>query len=207
MTPTDDASAEQLLADYHKVGGYAETIPAIAHAVSLTPAEIDLLSRWLVGLEARWPGPETEGRGLARLTLAQSLGRKEARKSAAVAALIAQFDESKQMSSFARWSAGNAIYDIPAGVDYFDQLSAIAANRAFGSDRQMVVAWLGKSRHPQAAAVAVSQLDDPDVQGHALEALAKLRAQGVREYVEPFLTSKNKYHRRSADRILRYDQG
>jgi catechol 2,3-dioxygenase-like lactoylglutathione lyase family enzyme len=87
---TDDTSAAQLLADYHKVGGHAETIPEIANAVSITPAVIDVLSQWLVELEARWPGPETEGRGLARLTLAQSLRRKEARKSAAVAALIVE---------------------------------------------------------------------------------------------------------------------
>ncbi|WP_328435336.1 hypothetical protein [Nocardia puris] len=44
------------------------------------------------------------------------------------------------------------------------------------------------------------------MQGHVLDTLAGLRAQGVRDRVEPFLTSKNKWHRRSAQRIVRYDQ-
>ncbi|WP_405178678.1 hypothetical protein OG225_32335 [Nocardia sp. NBC_01377] len=88
----------------------------------------------------------------------------------------------------------------------FDQLAAIAADRGFGTDGQMVVDWLGKSRHPDAAEVAVAQLDDDTVAGHALDALSKLRAQGVSKQVAPFLTSKYPWYRRNAERIIRYDQ-
>ncbi|MGV9822394.1 HEAT repeat domain-containing protein [Nocardia xishanensis] len=206
MTASDDVAAPKLLEEYRLAGGYAQTIPEISKAINISPRGIAVLSQWLSELEERWPGPETQGRELARLTLANALGRKEARKSAAVQALISQFDTAKNTSSRARWAAGNALYDIPAGVEYFDQLAAIATNREFGPDRQMVVSWLAKSRHPNAAAVALSQLDDEAVQGHALEVLSKLRAQGVRDRVEPFLTSKNKWHKRSAERIVRYDE-
>ncbi|WP_067839710.1 hypothetical protein [Nocardia lijiangensis] len=206
MTATDDAAAQQLLKDYHYAGGNGQTIPDISRQPTSTPQIVAVLAGWLSELETRWPGPETEGRELARLTLANALGRKEARKSDAVPALISQFDLTKQTSSRARWAAGNALCDIPADSAYFDQLAAIATNREFGADRQMVISWLAKSRHPNAAALALSQLDDETVQGHVLDALARLRAQGVREQIEPFLTSKNKWHRRSAERIARYDQ-
>lgn len=207
MTPTDDDAATRLLADYRAAGGYGATIPEIFERGTDSPAVITVLAEWLTELETRWPGPETEGRNLARKTLSNTLGNKAARKSdAAVPALISQFDAKKEINPHTRWAAGNAIYSIPAGAQYFDQLAAIAANRSFGMERQMVVDWLGKSRHPGAVAVAVAQLDDDTVQGHALEALARLRAQGVRRQIEPFLTSKNKWHRRLAERIARYDE-
>ncbi|WP_431965219.1 HEAT repeat domain-containing protein [Nocardia sp. bgisy134] len=206
MTATDDAAATKLLEEYQLAGGYGRTISEIADMPNASPKVIALLSQWLIELEKRWPGPETEGRALARLSLARALGHKYARKTAAVPALISQFDTAKSIGSRERWAAGHALYDIPAGVDYFDQLAAIATNREFGDDRQMVVSWLAKSRHPDAVAVALSQLDDEAVQGHALEVLSKLRAQGVRDRVEPFLNSKNKWHKRSAERIVRYDE-
>jgi hypothetical protein len=207
LTPTDDASAARLLADYRQAGGPGSTIPEIFERGTDSTTVIEVLAGWLVELETRWPGNETQGRNLARVVLSNALGNKAARKvPAAVPALISQFDPDKEINPDTRWAAGNAIDTIPAGIQYFEQLAAIAADRSFGAQRQMVVDWLGKSRHPDAAAVAVAQLDDETVQGHALEALARLRAQGVRTQIEPFLTSKNKWHRRLADRIARYDQ-
>ncbi|MFD6224353.1 HEAT repeat domain-containing protein [Nocardia asteroides] len=206
MTPTDDAAATRLLEEYQRAGGYADTIPEIGSRINNAAPVIVVIAGWLTELEERWPGPETEGRDLARLSLTNALNRKESRKTVAIPALISQFDHTKAASSRTRWAAGNALYKIPAGKEYFEQLAAIAADRAFGADRQMVVDWLGKSRHPDAAAVALAQLDDETVQGHALDALSKLRAQGVRDRVEPFLTSKYPWHRRSAERIIRYDE-
>lgn len=205
MTPTDAAAAARLLADYHQARGYADTILDIPNR-SITPELIIVLSEWLTELETRWPGEETRARDLARLSLCRALGTKESRKSVAIPALISQFDHAKNINVHTRSAAGIALYDIPAGKEYFDQLAAIAADREFGKSRAMVVTWLGKSRHPDAAAVAVAQLDDETVQGNALDALSKMRAQGVREQVEPFLKAKQSWHRRLAERILRYDQ-
>ncbi len=126
------------------------------------------------------------GQGTGAAGPGEGLSRKESRKTAAIPALISQFDHAKTTSSRVRWAAGNALYSIPAGKEYFDQLAVIAADRTFGADRQMVVDWLGKSRHPDAAAVALAQLDDDTVAGHALDALSKLGAQGVSKQVEPF---------------------
>ncbi|TQM26217.1 HEAT repeat domain-containing protein [Nocardia bhagyanarayanae] len=206
MTPSDDAAATHLLEEYRRAGGYADTIPDIGSRAQNSPEVIALLAQWLTELEDRWPGPETEGRDMARLSLTNALNRKESRKTTAIPALISQFDHTKPIKPHVRWAAGNALYTIPAGKEYFEQLAAIAADRGFGADRQMVVNWLGKSRHPEAAAVAAAQLDDETVQGHALDALSKLRAQGLRAQVEPFLDSKYPWYRRNAERIIRYDQ-
>jgi len=206
LTSADDAAATRLLEEYHRARGYAATIPDIGSRLTDAPGVVAVIAEWLTELEDRWPGPETEGRELARLSLVKALNRKEYRKTEAIPALISQFDHAKTTSSRVRWAAGNALYSIPAGKEYFDQLAVIAANRGFGADRQMVVDWLGKSRHPDAAAVAVAQLDDDTVAGHALDALSKLRAQGVSKQVEPFLTSKFPWYRRNAERIIRYDQ-
>ncbi|MEV0686708.1 HEAT repeat domain-containing protein [Nocardia sp. NPDC050378] len=206
MTPTDDEAATRLLDAYRRAGGYADTIPEIGSRLGDSPTVIPVLAEWLTELEDWWPGVETEGRDMARLSLTNALNRKESRKTMAIPALISQFDHAKPASARVRWAAGNALYKIPAGKEHFDALACIAADRGFGAERQMVVDWLGKSKHPDAAAVATAQLDDETVQGHALDALSKLRAQGVRDLVEPFLTSKFPWYRRNAERIIRYDQ-
>ncbi|GGK40559.1 HEAT repeat domain-containing protein [Nocardia camponoti] len=207
MTNTDETAGARLFVDYRRAGGYGNAFWEIGDQLSYTPPVIELMAEWLTDLEQRWPGPETNDRRLARISLTKALNRKESRTTSAIPALISQFDHEKTMASSTRWAAGNGIYSIPAGKEYFEQLAAIAADRRFGEDRQMVVNWLGKSRHPDAAAVALAQLDDETVQGHALDALSKLRAQGVSKQVEPFLIAESAWYRRSAERIIRYDEG
>lgn len=205
MTPTDDRAGTELLNDYQRAGGYARTIFQFPDK-PVDAQIIDVLSTWLIELESRWPGDETGGREMARLMITRSLGTKESRQSVAIPALISQFSHSKQLSERTRWAAGNALYDIPAGKENFDALAAIAADRGFGRSRGMVVAWLGKSRHPDATAVALSLIDDETVEGNALEALAKMRVQGAREQIEPFLSSEKARIRQLAKRILDHDQ-
>ncbi|WP_439263441.1 HEAT repeat domain-containing protein [Nocardia sp. JW2] len=200
-------AAASLLDAYRKAGGYADTIAEIGSRRQNSPPVIVVIAEWLAELEDRWPGPETRGRDLARLSLTNALNCSESRNTAAVPALIGQFEHAKPASARVRWAAGNALYKIPAGKECFDQLAAIAADRGFGADRQMVVAWLGKSKHPDALAIAIAQLDDETVQGHALDALAKLRARGVCKLVEPFLFSEFAWYRRNAERIIRHEQG
>ncbi|GGK40545.1 HEAT repeat domain-containing protein [Nocardia camponoti] len=206
MTTTDDLGAARLLAEYRSAGGHGSTISGIADSLHYPPFVIELMGEWLIDLEQRWTGPETEKRALARLSLIEALNRKEARKTIAIPALISQFDHEKGIDPSTRWAAGNGIYSIPAGKEFFDELAVIAADRRFGRQRRMVVNWLGKSRHPDAVEVALAQLDDESVQGHALDALSKLRAQGVSKQVEPFQSSEFPWYRRSAERIIRYDE-
>lgn len=205
MTPTDDRAGAELLEEYIRAGGYARTIFELPDK-PVDEKIIKALSAWLVELEIRWPGEETRGREMARLMIARTLGTKASRKTMAIPALISQFDHEKNIIMDIRWAAGNALYDIPAGKEYFDELAVIAADRGFGRSRGMIVTWLGKSRHPNAAAVALSLIDDETVEGNALEALAKMRVQGVRKEIEPFLDSEKARIRQLAKRILAHDQ-
>ncbi|MFI9538060.1 hypothetical protein ACIG56_33070 [Nocardia fusca] len=83
------------------------------------------------------------------MTLSEIMGNRAARKSnTAVPALIPQFEPQKKINPHTRWAAGNAVYSIPAGKQYFDQLAAIAADRSFGMQRQMIVDWLKKADTP-----------------------------------------------------------
>ncbi|WP_278261747.1 HEAT repeat domain-containing protein [Nocardia sp. AG03] len=195
----------QLLEEYRRAGGAARTIFELPDKP--TDAQIiSVLSAWLGELETRWPGEESSGREMARLMIVRTLGHKTSRKSTAIPALITQFDHAKILSERTRWAAGNALYDIPAGKEYFDDLATIATDRAFGRSRGMVVTWLGKSRHPDATTVALGLIDDESVEGNALEALAKMRVQGARKQIEPFLNSPKARIRQLAKRILDHDQ-
>ena len=56
-------------------------------------------------------------------------------------------------------------------------MAALAADPSHGASRQMVVLWLGKTKQhrDQAVDVLIGLLDQDDVNGHAVKALAKLK--------------------------------
>jgi len=68
----------------------------------------------------------------------------------------------------------------------------------------MIVLGLAKLRMTGTDDVLIELRDDPDVQGHALEALLARKAAPPRARVEPFLTHKQTWIRKIAKRLLRY---
>ncbi|MGA8248026.1 MAG: HEAT repeat domain-containing protein [Nocardioides sp.] len=75
-----------------------------------------------------------------------------------------------------RWAVGNAL-DVLATDAVFDEMAALAGEPSYGASRQMVVLWLGRTKQHRARAVDVllGLLDQDDVSGHAVKALAKLK--------------------------------
>jgi HEAT repeats len=75
-----------------------------------------------------------------------------------------------------RWAVGNAL-EVLATDAVFDEMAALAADPSYGASRQMVVLWLGKTKQHRDRAVDVllGLLDQDDVSGHAVKALAKLK--------------------------------
>ena len=57
MTPTDDAAATRLLADYRRVTGSTDTIAEIGNRLQNSPEVITVLAQWLTELETRWRAP------------------------------------------------------------------------------------------------------------------------------------------------------
>lgn len=82
-----------------------------------------------------------------------------------------------------RWTIGNAL-EVVFDDGSFDELVELATDDRYGKARQMVVLGLGKSKRPEAVEVLVGLTDDPDVDGHAVKALGKLKAPAARTVLQ-----------------------
>jgi len=84
----------------------------------------------------------------------------------------------------------------------FDDLASLAVDRSYGRARQMVVLALGKSKCPEAVPILIGLLDDPDVNGHAVAALGKLRARAARAGLQGMLGDDRAWVRNAAKKAL-----
>jgi HEAT repeat protein len=93
-----------------------------------------------------------------------------------------------------------------AAVQYrrssFDELVGLARDRRHGKARQMVVLGLGKSKRPEAVDVLLGLVNDPDVDGHAVKVLGKLKAPAARAALEGKLGDGRAWVRSEARKAL-----
>ncbi|MEU8895752.1 hypothetical protein [Nocardia sp. NPDC048505] len=165
------------------------------------PAAVPILIDWLANLDQKMPGPEEGLKKGLREALIRSLIVKEAKNTAALPALLAQFDLYDRIAPNVLWAAGYALaWLAPAG--YYDRIAPLAADRRYGLGRRELILWLGKSRNPEATAIILDQLDDPAVATAALQALARRKPAGVRGVVEPYLNSADSEIRKQARKAL-----
>jgi HEAT repeat protein len=122
---------------------------------------------------------------------------------AAIKPLLVEFECG---SEFIRWEVGNALHEV-ADKSVSGELMRLAAERKYGTGRRMIVIALGRLKERRAVPLLVDLLKDPDVQGHALNALKLLNPVEARPAIEPFLTHKNKWFRREAKAaIAKFDR-
>lgn len=100
-----------------------------------------------------------------------------------------------------RWAIGNAL-SIVADDSVFDELVHLVEDRSFGKARQMVVVGLGRSKRPEAVPVLIGLLDDEDVSGHAVKALAKLGVEEARPALERMVNDPRSWVRNEAKKAL-----
>ncbi|GAB2757076.1 HEAT repeat domain-containing protein [Sinomonas soli] len=100
-----------------------------------------------------------------------------------------------------RWAVGNAL-DVAWSDDYFDELVGLARDRSYGRAREMLVIGLGRSKRPEAPEVLIELLDDPDVNGHAVKALRKVKTPLARAKLERMLGDERAWVRKEAQRAL-----
>ncbi len=100
-----------------------------------------------------------------------------------------------------RWAVGNALYALWDNK-YFDELVDLVRERSYGRDREMVVLGFARSKRPEAGDVLLELLDDPDVNGHAVKALAKLRIPHARAGLERMAGDSRAWVRRAAESAL-----
>jgi hypothetical protein len=126
-------------------------------------------------------------------------------KPAATKPLIDQFrqvDESVDPTGTGlRWTIGSAL-EVVFDDASFDELVELAEDRRYGKARQMVVLGLGKSKRPEAVDVLLRLVDDPDVDGHAVKALGKLKAPAARIALEVKLNDQRAWVRKEAAKAL-----
>lgn len=100
-----------------------------------------------------------------------------------------------------RWAIGNAI-EVLWDDRVFDELAALALDAHYGGARQMVVLGMGKSRRAEAPDLLISLLDEPDVSGHAVQALAKIGDPRSRGALETMSSDRRAWVRKSAAKGL-----
>ncbi|WP_353115080.1 HEAT repeat domain-containing protein [Microbacterium sp.] len=96
-----------------------------------------------------------------------------------------------------RWTVGNAL-EVLADDAFFDELVDLVQDRSFGRAREMVVLGLGRSKRREAVDVLLGLVDDPDVDGHAIKALSKLKAPAARAAFEEKLDADRAWVRSAA---------
>ncbi len=100
-----------------------------------------------------------------------------------------------------RWAIGNAL-DVVADDSVGDELVDIALDTRYGQSREMLVVALGNLSGERVVSALVKLLDDEDVCGHALMALARLAPRTARPRVEPLLVHPTAWVRKEARKTL-----
>ncbi|QHK21026.1 hypothetical protein GU243_16385 [Pseudarthrobacter psychrotolerans] len=126
-------------------------------------------------------------------------------KSQALDPLIALFQAdpvpSDAMGELLRWAVGNAL-EVLWDDTRFDELVALTKDKRFGKAREMVVLGFRRSKLPKAVDVLIRHLDDPEVSGHAVIALGKLRDPRARAGLESMTSDQRTWVRKAAETAL-----
>ena len=83
---------------------------------------------------------------------------------------------------------------------------AILENAEYGMARQRMIVALAKTRDPRAFNVISKLIDDPQLTGHVIEAFDVLRDPRAISLIEPHLTNKMAWIRKSAAKVLKHLQ-
>lgn len=102
---------------------------------------------------------------------------------------------------YLRWAIGNA-FEVLWDDSYFDELTNLALDSQYGREREMIVLGMGRSKRPEAGDMLIGLLHDPEVNGHAVQALAKLKLPRARPGLERMTSDERAWVRRAAKRGL-----
>lgn len=188
------AGEEPILAQLAAAGFPTRSLADLRHSGTRYRGAVPVLLRWLV----RVSDPKVKEEVVRALSVPWA-------KPAAIRPLVEQFrlvDTSVDPTGMGlRWVIGNAL-DVLFDDVAFDAFAELAEDRSYGKARQMVVLGLGRSKRPEAVEVLLGLVDDPDVDGHAVKALGKLKAPAARAALEAKLDDKRAWVRGEARKAL-----
>lgn len=113
--------------------------------------------------------------------------------------LIDEFYKSNNLSY--KWAIGNTL-SIIQDKGSLSELIKIVKEKEHGISRQMIIHGLGSYKSENVKDVLVELLNDEEVVGHAIFAIAKMGDASLVKYIEPFLSCKVKWIRDEAKRAI-----
>lgn len=188
-----------LLQDLAESGVKVEDIWEVVQTRQRYPKSVPVLIDWLEHLGER----VTAGQGQQRLreALVRSLTTPDARPVAAPL-LIREMVRAANAGEWAiAWAAGNGLAVVSDDTVYED-VKRLAQDQSLGKAREMLALALARMTDPDATSTLVALLSDPDVSGHAVDALARRGdAAGIR-FLKPFTEDKRAWVRETARHAL-----
>lgn len=133
-----------------------------------------------------------------KIALLEDLAAIGCNKDILVKLILEVFDSDNQ--NIYLWEYGDLLYCIK-NFRFMDQYLKIISNKSLGSDRQMVILLVGKSKIPEAIPVLKELLSDETVYGHALDALSHYKGSDILEIMNLYKNCKVKWIR---DIALKY---
>jgi hypothetical protein len=120
---------------------------------------------------------------------------------AALCPLIAEFRNASAMPNL-QWVIGNAMAVI-SDDSVFNEISELVREKQYGKSREMLTVALANMKNPAAIDLLIELLNDDEINGHALMALGKLKAQKARPKIERFLDHPKSWVRKEAGKALK----
>lgn len=100
------------------------------------------------------------------------------------------------------WNYGDLLYKIK-NYQYLLQYIELIQDKSYGSDRQMIVLLVGKSKKEEVIPILKELLNDPDVYGHALEALTNFSGEDIETIMMQYTDYKVTWVRNTAKKYLK----
>ncbi len=187
-------------AELAEVGVTADSPWDLVNRRSAYPTAIPVLVAWLDKID-QTPNLSRPIREKFREGVVRSLAVKEARHSGVAAVLLREFRR-PNASIDARWAVANSLA-VVADASVFDELVELAADKRYGRSREMLMDALARADKLRAPSVLVELLEDDDVSGHAVVALARVGGPLEADAIEPFLEHPKAWIRREATKALK----
>jgi hypothetical protein len=187
----DNRRGESLIGDLRAQGYPINDVSDLRHKRLKYASAIPTLLKWL---------PATKDSD-AKQDVIRALSVPWAKPTAAKA-LIDEFIAAPDGNELGlRWTIGNAL-SVVADDSVFDDVVSLLQDRRYGRSREMLALALANMRTPRAVDVLIASLRDPDIAGHAIKALGKLKARRAYGAIEPFVNDEKSWVRAEAKKAL-----
>ena len=122
-------------------------------------------------------------------------------KQIAAIPLVAEFEKQPKGMSLLKWAIGNAL-SVVADDSVADDLFALAQDKSHGKAREMIVVALGNLRDARTYEVLTRLLEDDEVCGHAIIAIANSNARQAVPSIRRFTTHPKAWVREKAKKAI-----